>query len=227
MNKLLFLAVAPVFIILFYIYLKDKYEREPFWLALIGLFWGFVMTAPIILVESFIEGFTPKERELVAIYNSFLVAALVEEGFKFIILYFLIKNNKEFDEGFDAIVYSVFISLGFAGCENFFYVFSSEFGGFETGLLRAFFSVPAHAFFGVCMGYYFSFSKFYNIHRKINVFFAFICAFIWHGLYDFFLLSEFWLSGLFFLVFVVYIWVSGFIKINKLIQSSPYHKDIF
>lgn len=227
MGVLLILAIAPIIILLFYIYIKDKYEKEPLWLALIGLLWGFIMTAPIVFAESFMERFTPKNERLVVLYNSFFVAAFVEEGFKFIVLYFLINKNKEFNESFDAIVYSVFISLGFAGLENLFYVFSEEFGGIKTGILRAIFSVPAHGLFGVCMGYYFSFSKYYKADKKLNVLFSLLYAIIWHGLYDFFLLSEFWLSWLIFLVFLVYIWSSGYNKINKLIQRSPFKKDIF
>jgi len=33
--KLVIIALAPVFIIAFYIYLRDRYEREPF----LWLFW--------------------------------------------------------------------------------------------------------------------------------------------------------------------------------------------
>lgn len=226
MEKLVVLAVSPVFICLFYIFIRDKYEREPLWLALTGLFWGAAITAFIVFCEKFMEGFTPDNNKFEPFYTSFFVASLVEEGFKFVVLYFLIRRSSEFDEGYDAVVYSVFVSLGFAGVENFFYVFSPELGGIRTGILRAVLSVPAHGLFGVCMGFYFSRCRFFE-EKSLKPFYAFIAGFIWHGMYDFLLLSDFMFSGILFLGFVVYMWISGYIKINKLIQSSPFNKDIF
>ncbi len=226
MLKLIVLAEIPVFIFLFYIYIKDKFEREPICLAVTGFFWGAFMSAPIALCEKLMESFTPKDPYFEAFYSSFLTAAFIEEGFKFIVLYFLIKRNKEFDEAFDAVVYSVFISLGFAGTENIFYVLSPELGGIETGILRAFFAVPAHGLFGVCMGYYFSLCKF-SCFKKLSVLNSFFASFIRHGLYDFLLFLPFKFLDFVFLVFILYLWVWGFLKINKLIQSYPFNKHIF
>lgn len=226
MLKLIILATIPVFIFLFYIYIKDKFEREPLWLALTGFFWGVVATAPIVFCEMLMENFTPADLNFEPFYTSFMVAALVEEAFKFAVLYFLISRNKEFNEAFDAVVYGVFISLGFAAAENIFYVLSPDLGGVETGILRGVFAVPAHGLFGICMGYYFSFSKFSSV-KKLNVLHAFFAAFIQHGLYDFFLLASFEFSSFVFLVFIVYLWIGGYVKINKLIQSSPFNKHIF
>jgi RsiW-degrading membrane proteinase PrsW (M82 family) len=49
------------------------------------------------------------------------------------------------------------VSMGFAAFENILYVFQ---GGFKVALLRAFTAIPAHATFGVIMGYYMGKSKF-------------------------------------------------------------------
>jgi len=59
-------------------------------------------------------------------------------------------------------VYAVYDSLGFAAAENLLDVYDN---GIAVGLLRAVTAVPAHALFGVIMGYYLSLAKFI-IHRR-------------------------------------------------------------
>ena len=66
---------------------------------------------------------------------------------------------RDFNEPMDGIVYGVVVSLGFATLENFYYVYLLA-DYFETTSLalavsRAFSAVPAHAVFGVFMGYFF------------------------------------------------------------------------
>ena len=87
--------------------------------------------------------------------ENFIGIALVEEGLKLWVLLRLTKNNREFNSIFDGIVYAVFVSLGFAAFENVLYVLQY---GFSNALMRAVTSVPGHTFFGVMMGYYYSFS---------------------------------------------------------------------
>ena len=56
---------------------------------------------------------------------AFFVAAAPEEGAKLLALWLLLRKNPHFDEDFDCIVYSVFVSLGFATLENIGYVLMS------------------------------------------------------------------------------------------------------
>ena len=76
---LLRLAVAPIIVILFYIYFRDKYEKEPLILLFTGLFFGIVITFPIIFLENLIDWFSPLGGNKEALFNSFCVAAFVEE----------------------------------------------------------------------------------------------------------------------------------------------------
>jgi RsiW-degrading membrane proteinase PrsW (M82 family) len=48
------LALAPVFIIAFYIYIRDKYEKEPWQMLLIAMFLGAIIVLPIDLLEEFV-----------------------------------------------------------------------------------------------------------------------------------------------------------------------------
>ena len=155
------MALAPVIIVCFYVYIRDKYEKEPIRLLLLGVFFGLLISAPIMAVENLLTTMTPNKNFLIeALYTSFIVASGTEELFKFIILYFLVWKNKNFNEPFDGIVYAVFISLGFAGIENVLYIFNPYLGGYQTAIARAIFSVPGHGLFGVSMGYYYAIAKF-------------------------------------------------------------------
>lgn len=184
MDPLLLISVLPVVILLGYIYLKDKNEREPLGLLLKAFFSG-SLVAVIILLWSIVEdivGFHPMAfAENSAVLKSFFQAAIPEEGLKFLFLYFLIWNHREFNEHFDGIVYAVFVSMGFACVENILYVYS---GGFGTGVARALLAVPGHFLFAVIMGYFFSRARFTPLKRKYLLAMSFICPVLAHGLYD-------------------------------------------
>jgi len=140
----------------------------------------------------------------------------VEEGFKFLVFLLLVWNNKEFNEKFDGIVYAVFISLGFAGVENILYVS----GDITIGLSRALTAVPAHALFGVTMGYYYGLARFYPMERGRYLKKALFWPVLLHGFYDFCLMSGHPLLLLLFIPFIVYLWISGFRKMKDLSDRS-------
>lgn len=184
MDPLLLISILPVFILLGYIYLKDKNEREP-WGLLIKAFLSGAFVAVLILLWSFVEGIIGIHltafAENSAVLKSFFQAAIPEEGLKLLFLYWLIWKNKEFNEHFDGIVYAVFVSMGFACVENILYVYS---GGFETGIVRALLAVPGHFLFAVIMGYFFSRARFTPMRKGRLLAMAFICPVLAHGLYD-------------------------------------------
>ena len=215
---LLVIALAPVFIILIYIYVKDKYEKEPIKLLVKALLVGFIITIPIIFVEQFLSSlFASSSQSISAFYNAFVVASFTEESFKFVGLYLLIWSNKEFDERFDGIVYAVFISLGFAAAENILYVFEH---GQTTGYLRAITAVPAHAIFGIMMGFYFSLAKFESEKTMLNLLKALSIPLLFHGLYDFILMVKEPLILIGFIPFLIFLWIMGFRKIKTLTSKT-------
>ena len=177
---LLALAILPVIVLGTYIYVKDRFQREPLPLLLLALFCGALSVLPVIFVESWLSSLNPYEGASGALYTAFVVAGCTEEGFKLLFLYWLIWRNKHFDEYFDGIVYATFISLGFAGVENVLYVID---GGVQTGIVRALLSVPAHFLFAVVMGYFFALAKFYR-NRGFNMFLAFFVPMLLHGIFD-------------------------------------------
>ncbi|MCL2462650.1 MAG: PrsW family glutamic-type intramembrane protease [Defluviitaleaceae bacterium] len=225
MPKLFALGLAPTIICLIYMYIRDKYEKEPLRLLILGVVYGALITAPIVQAENFVVTFIPNWGVLMeAFYSSFAVAAFVEELFKWLVLIFLVWMNPEFNERVDGIVYAVFVSLGFAGLENILYVFNPTMGGLETALSRAIFSVPGHALFGVAMGYYFAIAKYEPQKRGLWLFMSFFMPFILHGTYNFILLSGAPYLMIVFVPFVAYLWVSGFKKIRAHLAESPFKR---
>ena len=49
------LASAPVIMLLFFVYAKDKYEKEPNLMLFTAVFYGMIMTAFVIAADIFIE----------------------------------------------------------------------------------------------------------------------------------------------------------------------------
>lgn len=220
--NLLFSALAPVFIILLYVYYRDKYEREPWKMLAKALVAGGLITIPTVFIEMFLATFSPEPKLIKAAYTAFIVAGFTEETLKYLAFILIIWNSKHFNEKFDGIVYAVFISLGFAGIENIIYV--SE-GNASVGILRALTAVPAHALFGVTMGYYFGLARFFPERRKLYLIYALAIPISLHGFYDFCLMSEHYLFLFLFLPFVVYLWVTGFRKMKYLSDRSIYRNQ--
>ncbi len=157
-----------------------------------------------------------------AAWQAFVVAAFSEELFKYIALYLLIWNRREFNEKFDGIVYAVFISLGFAGVENVLYVFGN---GNQTGISRAVSAVPAHAIFGITMGFYFGMAKFYKKIQKQLKIKALLYPVLLHGIYNFILFAGIeWLTIVFF-GFLIFLYCSGLKRIRELSEKSIFRTD--
>ncbi|MEA3451763.1 MAG: PrsW family glutamic-type intramembrane protease, partial [Bacteroidota bacterium] len=128
------------------------------------------------------------------------------EVFKFLVIYIFIWNNKEFNDIFDGIVYATYASLGFALIENILYVYSN---GASVGIARAFTAVPAHAVFGITMGFFFGLAKFSNKKYSNNLALAILVPILLHGFYDFILMMQNnYLLILFIPYLIVILWVS-------------------
>lgn len=221
--NLLIVALAPVVIIATYIYYRDKYEKEPIRLLLFALIVGGLTVIPILFLEQFLSSFTGLFYGLMAAaWKAFVVAAFSEELFKYIALYLLIWKSPEFNEKFDGIVYATYVSLGFAAVENVLYVMD---GGLSTGLMRAITAVPAHAIFGITMGFYFGMAKFYEKQRANFKLKALAFPILLHGIYDFILFTGIeWLT-IVFVGFVIFLYISGLKRMKELSSQSIYNTD--
>ena len=188
---LLFLAIAPVAVVILYIYFKDKYEKEPIKIVVISFLLGatvsIILTFTLGYIASSLVPLTDVKSISQQFIKAFFTVALVEEFSKYIIVRFYAQKKNEFNEPFDGIVYAVMVSMGFAALENILYTYQY---GFGVGVTRAFTAVPAHATFGIIMGYFMGKAKFSNNSIKLNLL-GLLFATLFHGSYDFFLFINF------------------------------------
>lgn len=214
-------AVAPSIALLYYFYLRDRYEKEPGKTLFKAFALGSLAVIPVILLELKLNIFDMEGKSvLTASYTAFVVAGFVEEGFKFFMFWFFFWKNKNFNEMYDGIVYCVFISLGFATTENIGYVLLS---GYKTAFIRSVTAVPAHALFGVTMGYYFGKAKFADEKTGLSFLtFAFIVPILLHGIYDFILFAENMKLMLLFIPYMLYLWKRGLGNADELAGLSPF-----
>ena len=215
-------AVLPVILIGLFIYNKDK-EKEPKKL-LLKLFLGGVSSCFLVLLVSGILSLispifaadTDNQSGIELIIHVFIGVAFVEELCKWIMVYKFSFNDSAFDEMYDAILYCVFVALGFACFENILYVFDS---GLGTAVVRALLAVPGHACDGVFMGYYLGIAKrgALNDRKDLKTKYlalSLIVPTITHGIYDYCLMNG---SGLFILIFLVFV-ISMYIYIFKKVK---------
>ncbi len=222
-TNLLLVSLAPVVILLTYMWLRDKYEKEPWSMLLKALALGSFSVIPILFVERFLSSFLIYfSGYSAAFWNAFVVAAFSEELFKFLFLFILIWRSREFNEKFDGIVYAVFVSLGFAAVENIMYVFQH---GYGVALSRAITSVPAHFLFGVSMGYFFGMARFYPRQKKKYLALSLLIPIALHGVYDFILMAESPILLIGFIPFIVWMWIFGMRRMKQLSDTSVFRFD--
>ena len=189
--NLLLLAVAPVFAILLYIYVQDKYEKEPRGLLIRSFLLGAIVSIMIVFILYLFTGhfipITDKFSIWQQFIQAFIVVALSEEFSKYVIVKYYAQSKKAFNEPYDGIIYAVMVSMGFACTENIMYVLE---GGYQTALVRAFTAVPAHATFGILMGFFMGKAKFSKNRFILNLI-GLVLAVVFHGAYDFFLFINF------------------------------------
>lgn len=181
-------ALAPVAVLIYYIYRRDKYQKEPvkellkaFGLGIMSVFASLIISTP--LGSMGIYGNEPSTL-WGALSTSFFGAAVPEEIAKFLMFWLLVRKNRFFDERMDGIVYASVVSLGFAAVENIMYLVSNYESWLAVGISRALFSVPAHFFFGVLMGYYYSLYRFCPSESKAYGWLILGAPIIAHGLFD-------------------------------------------
>ncbi len=158
---ILVLAILPVSFFVGWIYYKDRYEKEPP-LRLIEYFLlGILVSALAIFLELYFSKLNIFSGIVSALYTAFFVAAFTEEGLKSIILIPVLLRDKDYNEKLDGIIYSIFLSLGFATIENIIYLMREKLDlSFELGVTRGLISIPSHIMFAITMGYYISKYKF-------------------------------------------------------------------
>lgn len=214
---LLAAASLPALVILIYVYVKDRTEREPGRLLIKLILGGFLSTVMAIVTEligeKILAGIEFASVDQMNFVKYMLVVALSEEFFKYIVMRKITWKNPNFNCSFDGVVYAVFTSLGFAILENVFYIIN---GGLTTALIRAVTAIPGHASFGVFMGVFYAFARRQKSKGNggLSVIFEILAValstFV-HGIYDYATtLQTIWL----FIAFIIVLFILSFIMIR-------------
>ncbi|KGN02185.1 peptidase [Clostridium novyi A str. 4570] len=227
-NNLFIIAVIPGVLLAILIYFVDRYDKEPIDVLIKVIILGAVSVVPTIIVEKFLASLNYFSGLLKVAFNAFIVAGLTEEFFKREVVLRSVFNKEVFNEKLDGIIYCSFSALGFATVENIMYVVFDVSPSYYVGLYRGIFSVPAHLLFGVTMGYYMSLSKFSSersLKRKfLNK--ALLIPVLFHGIFDFILMSKNMFLAICFLPFVAYLWLINLRKLNKYYLESKEENNI-
>jgi RsiW-degrading membrane proteinase PrsW (M82 family) len=178
------------------VYFLDRYEKEPLHYLVIAFMAGMTVSALIPAIHSKV---LPRELDRfprsTPLLKAFLSAGFIEEFFKFLAFFSILKWGKSFNEPMDGIIYLAFVGAGFAYLENITYVYrfvSPEFGmaGEYTksllfiSILR---SIPGHILFAILPGFIVGKGLFWRRRRESHIFISFLIALLFHGFYDFFL----------------------------------------
>lgn len=166
-GYLFLLAIAPAVFWLWYFYNKDRYEPEPLsWILMVYVL-GIAVTIPVAFIEGVIGEVLPEFLIVV------MVAPVVEESGKYLVVRKTVYESGEFDEPVDGIIYAAAAGLGFATLENVIYVFSaletSLVLALQTGLVRALISVPGHVLFSAMWGYALGKARFLPAEKRPGV----------------------------------------------------------
>ena len=221
--ELLVLAIAPVATIILWIYLKDKYDKEPVITLSKFFILGILVSVLAIYVEELLIKLNTFSKIGYMIYISFIVAGLTEEGLKALILIPNLLREKNFNEKLDGIIYSVFLSLGFATVENIIYIlFEDPTSVFQVSIIRAIISIPAHMMFAIIMGYYISKYKFNSSKSKPKTYLimSIIVPILLHGIFDFILMIPYRWSIIVFIAYIVFLWKISLDKLDEYTDNS-------
>lgn len=227
MLILLLISILPTIIIAKLIYKSDWKEKEPLSELFKAFFLG-IFAALLTIIISYLVNIIDVTLEDANYFKLFIYIfigiALIEEFSKWIIGFFFLKNNKNYDYTFDGIVYFSYIALGFATFENILYTLS---GGILIAIIRAIATVPGHAFFGIFSGYY------YSLHRKEleignnklsnkYLFYSLFIPVIYHGIFDFCLFTQNIIFLIIFLIFLIYLYVKSYKLIKRaMLEERP------
>ena len=221
-------AVVPAIFLMVKVYRSDRLDKES--PALLGnLVVAGILSALIAMVlewigQAVLGAFVEENTRTYNIWLYFVVVAFSEEGAKYFMMNRRTWNSPEFNCQYDAVVYAVFVSLGFALWENLSYVMHY---GFTTALVRAVTAIPGHACFGVFMGAWYGMAKRwegagFESRSKTCRTMALLLPALIHGCYDFIATYEdAGVSGIF-AVFVVLLFVVSLILVRRLSANDRY-----
>lgn len=221
---ILSLALIPVAVLVIFLLVMDRHDREPIRLLSKVFLFGMLSSIPILIIEMLLVRFNVFAGLLGIIFQSFIVAGLTEEFIKRLVVMKTAFNHPAFNEKMDGIIYCAFAALGFAAVENVMYLISYFQDVPSVALYRAIFSVPGHMLFAVTMGYYLALSKYaqspgmsQNYYKK-----SLLYPVLLHGTFNTILSLNIPIL-LVFVPFIIFLWIYNMKKLNAFYKESKHN----
>lgn len=229
-NYLTILAIIPGVVLVYLVYKMDRIEKEPVSNIIKLLYYGALTTIIAAFLEIVGEMFLYRffgQSLLTNFLMYFIVVAGAEEGMKYYVFMKKVWVSTDFDYKYDALVYSVSISMGFAIWENINYV---RHGGTTVAIARAFCAVPGHAVFALFMGLFLGMARKestyvnYGGNTKVNFYkrLAILVPMLIHGLYDFLAVSETMAANIAWFVLLMFMYWFAYIIITRVSKDDEY-----
>ena len=220
--QLLLVTILPSILIVLFFVKSDKF-KEPTKEIIKVFLLGILITIPAYFINTYLSEIWYSTNASEGLISSFLTAAPVEESLKLSVLYFFVYKMKDFNEPIDGIVYGITASLGFATLENLYYVYLLadyfEVTSMQLAIVRAFSAVPAHASFGIVMGYFFM--KYAYVNKKENLVLAFLIPAFLHSVYNYYVVTDYYVS----FALIIFTWIFG-IKIFFCLRKKQKKKRV-
>ena len=227
LNVILVAALLPCIVMLFYIYKKDRIEKEPTGLLIKLFIFGCISTIPAMILE--IVGTNilaaiglDQESILFILIENFLIVALAEEFCKRFMLKLGSWKDPNFNYLFDGVVYAVFVAVGFAALENVGYVMSF---GIEVAPIRGLAAIPLHAICGMFMGHSYGMAKYFEkcgdySRSRAALRTSLVVPMLIHGFYDFCASIDSEMMGYIWLIFVVVVDILAIRAVKRYAESD-------
>jgi RsiW-degrading membrane proteinase PrsW (M82 family) len=192
-NTHLYIALSgfvPAVLAMWIVDRLDAKRPEPASLRRKVALFGALSCIPAIILETFVGTIAngqgiPQITYPGAAFESFVVAAMIEEACKISVVYHVVWRDPHFDERMDGIVYAARAGLGFALVENVGYLLMQPNMGeqIHTWILRAVLAIPGHAMWTGTMGYFAARRRFDRWGPGLLG--GYLLAVAGHGIYDY------------------------------------------
>lgn len=224
MIKQIFLsiiAVLPLIVWLIFFWLRDYKKKEPaFWIILTILLGGASAFLALYTQTTF-QAFFPIIFEKIYSINIFglSIVSILEEFFKFIVVFIIFKLNKDFDEPIDFMIYMIFSGIGFGVVENLMAVVTTNtliLEGIQISLLRMVTADLLHIISCGLIGFFWAMS--YAKRKKVFLYMGLLIGMIYHTMYNLILTyfeSGYLIINLLFIIVSAIIIISLFIKVSE------------
>jgi len=168
----------------------DAKRPEPASTRRLVAFAGMLSVIPALVIEILVantvgESVPPMLTYQGSSFHAYVVAAMIEEACKILVVYWVVWRRPEFDERMDGIVYASRAGLGFALVENVLYLLHQQSVGGEIQLwiMRAVLAVPGHAMWTGMIGAMAARRRFDG--KGLGLVGGYLLAVAFHGTYDF------------------------------------------